>query len=162
MREITYCEGSSNINRGGKFSTSECNELLRAVLNLIRHFAGTQMGERSVKRKLFMLAIFGLISAVTVASAEDEKKPDAKPAKGKLDKTKMFEKMDANGDGKVTKEEFKTFSDALKDRLKDKGGKAGKVGELIGDKLFDKMDANADGEISKEEFDKFEFPGKKK
>ena len=145
---------------GGKFSSSECKELAGCVLHLSRHFAGTQMGERSVKRKLFMLAIFGLISAVTVASAEDEKKPDAKPAKGKLDKAKMFEKMDANADGKVTKDEFKTFSDALKDRLKDKGGKAGKVGELIGDKLFDKMDA--DGEITKDEFDKFEFPGKKK
>ncbi len=60
----------------------------------------------------------------------------------------MFEKIDANSDGKVTKEEFKTLSDALKDRLKGKGGKAGKVGELLGDKLFDKIDANSDGEIT--------------
>ena len=57
----------------------------------------------------------------------------------------MFEKIDANSDGKVTKEEL---SDALKDRLKGKGGKAGKVGELLGDKLFDKIDANSDGEIT--------------
>jgi Ca2+-binding EF-hand superfamily protein len=78
---------------------------------------------------------------------------------GKLDKSKLFEKMDADGNGKVSKEEYAKFRDSMVERIKEKlGDKAARLGEVL-EKAFDKMDANADGSISKEEFEKFEGPG---
>jgi hypothetical protein len=124
-------------------------------------------------RKLLLPTAF--LFVVGVASADDPKKAEgskpvetAKPddaPKGKLakaDRGKLFEKMDTNSDGKLSKDEFKTFTEAMKEKLKEKGGKAEKIlekaGDAFGEKMFDKMDANGDGEVSKEEFEKAEFP----
>ncbi len=52
--------------------------------------------------------------------------------------TARFEQSDANGDGEVTKEEFKAAMEKM--RRKHKGDK------------FKRLDANGDGQISEEEF----------
>jgi hypothetical protein len=110
-------------------------------------------------RKLMALAVVGLLCGTAAVTADDKKpeptKPDAKGKLGKLDKAKLFEKLDADGDGKVTKEEFKKFADQIKDRLKGKG-KGDKLPELFGEKMFEKMDKDGDGKVTKEEFEKFE------
>lgn len=112
-------------------------------------------------RKLMSLALFGAMCGA-MAYAEDEKKPgeakkgDGKFA-GKMDRSKMFEKMDANGDGKVTKEEYTKFFEGMAERMKDKaGGKGGRGGNMaeMAAKRFDQIDANKDGVITKEEFEK--------
>lgn len=106
--------------------------------------------------KSLLIAAFSFLGTLALAS-DDEKKP---PVAGKLDKAKMFEKMDANGDGKVTKEEFKKFREQLAERMKNlpngKGGNAAGMLEGVLDKLFEKMDANNDGVVTKEEFEKFQ------
>lgn len=119
-----------------------------------------------------MFAVFAALSfAVPVAFADDEKKTEEKKpdGKGKLDKGKLFDTMDADADGTVSKDEFtkgmeKVF-DKMKEKAADKGGKAAglleKAGGQLGGKLFDKLDADGDGKLSKEEFEKGEFePGK--
>jgi hypothetical protein len=119
-----------------------------------------------------LLAVFAALSfAVPVALADDEKKADDKKPdlKGKVDKGKMFDTMDADSDGKLTKDEFtkgmEKVIEKMKEKAADKGGKAAdlleKAGGQIGGKLFDKLDADADGKLTKEEFEKGEFePGK--
>ena len=70
--------------------------------------------------------------------------------------------MDANGDGKVSMEEYKAFHEELrskfKEKFKDKGkgdkGK-GKGGRLSLEERFKKIDSNNDGSISLSEFKKF-------
>lgn len=115
-------------------------------------------------RKL-LLAVAVVAFAVPVALA-DEKADDTKPAKkgklaGKVDKSKMFETMDANKDGKISKDEFKAgmekAAEKLKERAADKGGKAAGALDKIADKVFEKLDADKDGSVSKEEFEKGEF-----
>jgi len=125
-------------------------------------------------RKLLLLAAVGLFCGSTALLAADDVKKPAEPAKpdekpdakgklgkfaGKIDKAKIFAKLDADSDGKLTKDEFKKFTETIGEKLKDKG-KGGKLPEgALGDKLFEKMDANKDGSVSKEEFEKADLLG---
>jgi Ca2+-binding EF-hand superfamily protein len=104
---------------------------------------------------------------IMASVSADDKKPTEPPKtetggklgklKGKMDKSKFFEKLDTNGDGKVTKDEYKTFFENLREKAKDKGkGKLENLPEGLSEKMFDKLDADSDGAISKEEFEKFE------
>ncbi len=124
--------------------------------------------------RLLALTAAALFLAAPVAFAEDEKKPveEKKPEEkkpdakaGKIDKAKLFGTMDADGDGKVTKDEFTKGMEKMFDKMKvkaaDKGGKAADLlekvgGQLIG-KMFDKLDADSDGKLTKDEFEKAEF-----
>ncbi|MCU0704048.1 MAG: EF-hand domain-containing protein [Fimbriiglobus sp.] len=111
-----------------------------------------------------MFRLFAFTAALLIAAPAfaDEKKAEGK---GKLDKSKMFEVMDADGDGKVGKDEFKKgmekMAEKLKERAGDKGGKGAavleKLGDKLGEKLFEKLDADSDGKLTKEEFEKAEF-----
>jgi Ca2+-binding EF-hand superfamily protein len=115
-----------------------------------------------------ILLSLGLLSVMTLcgrgAFAADE---DTKPKKGKLgeklkdkfgeklkdklDTDKLFEKLDANSDGKVSKEEFKKIFGNVAGKLVEQFGE--KVGDVT-DLLFDRLDTDSDGYLSKEEFKK--------
>jgi hypothetical protein len=121
-----------------------------------------------VRKLLLAVAVAVAAFAVPVAFADDDdKKADDKTAKkgklaGKVDKAKMFEQMDANKDGKLSKDEFKAGLEKMAEKLKEKagdkgGGKAAGMLDKIADKVFEKLDADKDGSISKEEFEKGEF-----
>jgi hypothetical protein len=84
-----------------------------------------------MKTILTLAAIFAAASLTSFAVAAD------KPDKG--DPEAAFKKLDTNGDGTVTKEEFMASKKAQKDA--DKAGKH-----------FEKLDANKDGKVTKEEF----------
>src|SRR5262245_57388720 len=109
--------------------------------------------------KLLSMALLGAC-CLLVANADDAKPApgDAKPGErkfGKFDKTKMFEKMDTNSDGKITKDEYTKSLEAMMERLKDKlpAGKGGNAADFAG-RRFDSMDADKDGSVTKEEFEK--------
>jgi len=84
-----------------------------------------------MKTILTLAALFLGASLTSLATAAD------KPGKG--DPEAAFKKLDTNGDGSITKEEYMASKKAQKDA--DKAGKH-----------FEKLDANKDGKISKEEF----------
>jgi hypothetical protein len=112
-------------------------------------------------RALFAAALLGMMGlvAATAAAADDDAKPGKK--QGKRDPEALFKRMDSNSDGKVSKEEFTKFFEAMKEKraAKGKGGK----GKGDPSKLFEKLDANGDGYLSLEEFKKFgEMRGKGK
>lgn len=116
-----------------------------------------------------MARTFALLAALVAFTpallADDEKPAEKKPAaKGKFDRSKLFGMMDADGDGKVTKDEFKKGMEKLSEKLKEKAadtGKGGaaleKLGGQLADKAFDAMDADKDGTLTQEEFDKGGF-----
>ena len=115
-------------------------------------------------RKILLAVVLGVGCTAGESFADDETKPGTpKPTdKGKLanfDNAKFFEKLDADKDGKVTKEEFKTFRETMAEKIKDKvpGGVA--LLDKIYDGLFAKMDADKDDVITKEEFEKFKPTG---
>lgn len=68
-----------------------------------------------------------------------------KEGKGKQDPEARFQKLDSNGDGKLTLDEFK----------------AGMKNPDRAEKLFKKLDANGDGVVTLDEY-KAGAPGKKK
>lgn len=115
-----------------------------------------------------MLRKFALLAALVAFTpallADDEKPADEKKpaARGKIDRTKLFSTMDADGDGKVTKDEYKKGMEKLAEKLKEKAGDKGgaaleKLSGQLADKAFDAMDADKDGSLTKEEFDKSGF-----
>jgi Ca2+-binding EF-hand superfamily protein len=101
-----------------------------------------------------MLALAGLACAsLGIALADEaEKKADDKGKGASALTDRIFEKMDANGDGSVSREELSKF---FGERLKDKGkGKAGDLMATVVGRMFDKLDANGDGKLTKEELAK--------
>jgi Ca2+-binding EF-hand superfamily protein len=93
---------------------------------------------RSVAASLMMLGLF-----VLVAHAEEEEKGKKKLGKGG-NPEELFQKLDANGDKKVTKEEF---TKGFEEMAKGKGG-------ALGEKIFEQLDANSDGSLTLDEFKK--------
>lgn len=102
---------------------------------------------RKLLGSLTLLALFTLVSLATARADEEDT-----PKKGKFGKNKgivldkVFEKLDTNGDGKISKEEFKKFAE---NSAKGKGGQ-------LGERLFDRLDTNSDGYLSKDEFKKLD------
>jgi hypothetical protein len=97
------------------------------------------------------LAMAGVLVIGANAWAEEGKvgHPNG-PEKGKggpKNPEEFFQKMDANGDGMVDKNEFVAFHEA---RAK-AGGHEAPSAERI-DKRFAALDANSDGNLSKDEF----------
>lgn len=88
-----------------------------------------------------LLALAAAGSFACAADGEDQKKEGDKP--GPRDKAKqqeeMFKQMDANSDGKVSKDEYNAKMGG--------GERAAAAGER-----FTKMDRNKDGELTKREF----------
>ena len=97
---------------------------------------------RRLLRTLCLTALLIGCSTSQTFAADDAPKED----KGK---GKVFEKMDTNKDGKISKEEFeKFFGTITKNKLRGKSGQLTK-------RLFSLLDTNKDGFLSKEEFAKF-------
>jgi Ca2+-binding EF-hand superfamily protein len=88
--------------------------------------------------RIALLAGLALVIAGTAARAGDEQKPAKKG-----NPESLFKKLDANGDGKVSKEEFAKFAEN-NPKAKEKPGAT--------DKIFSKLDTNGDGSLSFEEF----------
>ena len=109
-----------------------------------------------------MLVLAGFAAAVT-----QDTKQDAPQKKGKLDPAALqeaaFKRADADGDGKISKEELKKFLETARqgrparpgsDNKDKKEGDAPKRPAINVDEAFKKLDANSDGSIDKEEFKK--------
>jgi Ca2+-binding EF-hand superfamily protein len=58
----------------------------------------------------------------------------------------IFKRLDANGDGRVSKAEFEVLTQKLAERGQ------GKAGGAMGGRLFDRLDVNGDGSLSATEF----------
>jgi Ca2+-binding EF-hand superfamily protein len=98
-------------------------------------------------RLLSVLSMAGLLALAPDATA--------KPAKG--DKVEaLFKKLDTNGDGTLSKEEFSKIAELHKKSGEGKGN--GKHVEA----MFNKLDANGDGKLTLEEFRKITELRKKK
>lgn len=96
--------------------------------------------------KLCCLALAaGVLAVAAGGTMADPPATTAKGQKGNPDL--VFKRIDTDGDGKLSREEFRAFIEkASKGKLADKP-------ELI-DKLFERLDTNGDGYLSPAEFKK--------
>jgi hypothetical protein len=104
-----------------------------------------------MKRWFVLAGVLALSMVAASVYGEDPPTPGQRPgAKGKGGNAieMAFKKMDANGDGKLTLEEFKKAVESRpKGKLKDNP-------EMVA-KIFERMDANGDGYVTLAEFKKF-------
>ena len=107
-----------------------------------------------MKKHLTITALAVSFAFGGIATAADDKTttPESRAGAGKhRDPEAMFKRLDANGDGKVTKEEF----GKLRERMQKAGGKGEAAGKgQVGDRFFTHLDANNDGVLTLEEFKK--------
>jgi len=104
--------------------------------------------------KFLILCSAVMLSLVWGLSTETAEAGKGK-AKKKNDPEAMFKKLDANSDGKVTREEFS--------KLGELGKKAKTIKAKKLDKMFAQLDTKNQGYLSLEEFKKIsEVQGKKK
>lgn len=87
-----------------------------------------------MKSIITILSVLAIAAGVQAADAKGGAK-----GKGKGDPAAAFAKLDKNGDGKISKEEFMASPAATKDAAK-------------AEESFKKRDKNGDGSLSKEEF----------
>ncbi|MFT3880662.1 MAG: EF-hand domain-containing protein [Gemmatales bacterium] len=93
-----------------------------------------------------ILSVVLALAFCSGSMAQDEKK-----GKGQRQTPEdTFKKIDADGNGKVTKEELKKWVES-NDRMK----KQAESDPEFVNKMFDKMDANKDGSVSLEEYKKY-------
>jgi len=107
-------------------------------------------------RSFVILCGVGILALVwNLAVAPETAEAGKGKGKKKADPEALFKKLDANSDGKVTREEFTKITELGK---KAKTAKPKKL-----DKLFAKLDTNNDGSLTLDEFKKItELKGKKK
>ena len=103
-------------------------------------------------RLVAMLTITGLL-VVSAVRADDKPKGGKEKAKGKVDAEAVFKRLDANEDGKLSKEEFAKFGEQAREKLKEKG-KAKNADGRMSEAIFKRLDANNDGYLTLEEFKK--------
>ena len=90
------------------------------------------------------LAVAGLLCSANTADAAKKKKGEKIEA--------QFNKLDTNGDGKLSPAEFAKLGTAAKGKAgKGKAKAAAKKANKVGT-LFTKLDTNGDGSLSLEEF----------
>lgn len=86
-----------------------------------------------------ILSILALAATLSAAEGDAPKKPaEGDKGKPKMSPEEMFKKLDKDGNGSISKEEYMASPGAKKD--------AAKATERFG-----KMDKNSDGSLSKEE-----------
>ena len=95
---------------------------------------------------LLTAALIGISTLSTSAFAFEEVKGGSGKGKPRLTPEDRFKKMDANGDGKLSLDEFK----------------AGKKNATMAETRFNTLDANKDGFVSLEELKAAPKPAKKK
>ncbi|GIW82699.1 MAG: hypothetical protein KatS3mg105_4506 [Gemmatales bacterium] len=96
---------------------------------------------------LALLTVCFVSLSLGIADQPDKKKK----APRQFDPAQFFEKLDANKDGKISKDEYLKILDRVKEKIgADKAEKARGFFE----KRFQLLDTNKDGSISKEEFKK--------
>jgi hypothetical protein len=101
-----------------------------------------------MRKPLAILGLFALLLVASLAPADEPEKKGLARLDGARLAAFLFKKMDADGNGKVTKEEFRKFFENRPDgKLKDKP-------EVI-DKLFEKLDVKGNGYLTIDEFRKF-------
>ena len=94
-----------------------------------------------------LVGLVSLTAALICLSAAGAGADEESKKKGRLDTETFFKKLDANGDGKLSRDEFLKLADRAKDKDKER------VRERLA-KTYDKLDPQRKG-LSKEQFKTF-------
>ena len=100
-------------------------------------------------------AVLGLLLLAAGAGADDAPRKNGKgKARPGQNPEAIFKRLDSNGDGRLSRQEFRKLGPLIarraKGQLKDKPQQTAK----LADRLFNRLDTNKDGYLSLEEFKK--------
>jgi Ca2+-binding EF-hand superfamily protein len=103
--------------------------------------------------------MFGLFTVLGVLLAATAGADETKKGKGKGQSAQtpeaIFKRLDTNGDGKLSRQEFRKLGPLIARRAKGQLKDKPQVTAKLVDRLFNRLDTNKDGFLSLEEFKKF-------
>ncbi|HMO35047.1 MAG TPA: hypothetical protein PKA06_03295 [Gemmatales bacterium] len=105
---------------------------------------------------LLTLSIFITLGGLTLVNADDKENSKTSRRSTSLPET-LFKRMDANGDRKVSKDEFSKFRESMQDRMKENGKRGNDQGKNrktngFAESLFQLGDTDKDGFLTIDEF----------
>ena len=102
-----------------------------------------------VRWSVVLAAVAAMVVGLSAYAKEGKKEGADAKAKPGANAEKIFQKMDSNGDGKVSKEEYTAAQEA---RAQKSGQALDDKKKAALDKHFTKMDADGDGSLTLDEF----------
>src|SRR5262249_52798599 len=146
LRRHCFCRVSRSCNPFSERKLANCTTIVKPVTETNREAHKRRSGAEEMAKTVGLLTLAAVCFILSSAGLEADD-DQFKRTNGKVDAEKFFKKLDANSDGKLSRDEFLKLADRVKETDRDKAR------DRLA-KFYDKLDPQRRG-LTKEQFKAF-------